>query len=92
MRLVVGLGNPGPRYARTRHNVGFRVVERLARRHRIDLDEERFAGRFGQGAIGDDVVGLLEPATWMNRSGDAVAAAAKPFDLQALNHGVCDSR
>lgn len=83
MKLVVGLGNPGPRYARSRHNVGFRVVEHLARDQGLDLDAERFLGRYAEGflppAPGSDAdaerLGLLEPATFMNRSGDAVAAA-----------------
>lgn len=80
MKLVVGLGNPGPRYAHTRHNVGFRVVERLAERRGVLLDEARFQGRFGSGwlpAAGDErvAVGLLQPLTFMNCSGSAVAEA-----------------
>lgn len=80
MRLLVGLGNPGPRYAATRHNVGFRILERFADRHRIALDQERFGGRFGRGWLrrpGAEPLelGLLEPLTFMNRSGQAVAAA-----------------
>lgn len=80
MMLLVGLGNPGSRYAATRHNVGFRVVERWASRHRIQLDQERFGGRFGRGwaqrrdATAMDVA-VLEPLAYMNRSGACVAAA-----------------
>ena len=78
--LVVGLGNPGSRYAETRHNVGFRVVERFARGFGIALDEEAYGGRFGRGpvAVGDGPpldVALLLPETFMNLSGDAVCAA-----------------
>lgn len=80
MKLVVGLGNPGRRYAATRHNVGFRVVERFAARHAIALDAQRFGGRFGRGRLVPDAgapldVGVLEPLTFMNRSGAAVAEA-----------------
>lgn len=78
MKLVVGLGNPGPRYASTRHNVGFRVVEHFAATRGIPLDAERFAGRFGRGRLASGLdVGLLEPLTFMNRSGDAVAEALR---------------
>lgn len=70
MRLVVGLGNPGPRYAGTRHNVGFLVVDELARRHAVTFR----AGRDGREArLGG--VRLLEPGTFMNLSGTAVQAA-----------------
>lgn len=75
MKLVVGLGNPGRRYAATRHNVGFRVVERFAAVRGIALDAECFHGRFGRGRLGDLDVGVLEPLTYMNLSGDAVVAA-----------------
>jgi PTH1 family peptidyl-tRNA hydrolase len=79
LKLVVGLGNPGPRYARTRHNVGWRVAERFAAAHALRLDREAYGGRFGRGPIacGEHVldVGVLEPLDFMNRSGDAVAEA-----------------
>ncbi|MEB2344049.1 MAG: aminoacyl-tRNA hydrolase [Deltaproteobacteria bacterium] len=85
MKLVVGLGNPGPEYAETRHNAGFRVVERLAERHRIALRRERrFAGLFGEGNARGVAVGLLEPQTWMNRSGQAVVAAVDALPLGDL--------
>jgi len=77
MKLIVGLGNPGPRYAATRHNAGFRVVERLAERLGAELGGERFGGRFGTAALGDETLLLLTPETWMNRSGDALAAALR---------------
>jgi PTH1 family peptidyl-tRNA hydrolase len=75
MKLIVGLGNPGSRYAGTRHNVGFLVVERVARRAGIGLDGERLSGRFGLGRVAGEDVGLLLPSTFMNRSGEAVGAA-----------------
>jgi PTH1 family peptidyl-tRNA hydrolase len=82
VKLVVGLGNPGPRYAGTRHNVGFRVVERFAADRRIPLDERRFGGRFGRGSValpaGERLdVGVLEPESFMNRSGQVVREALR---------------
>jgi PTH1 family peptidyl-tRNA hydrolase len=75
MKLIVGLGNPGPRYARTRHNVGFRVLEAVAERAGAELAKQRFGGRHGEGALAGERVALLAPETFMNRSGDAVAEA-----------------
>jgi PTH1 family peptidyl-tRNA hydrolase len=87
VKLVVGLGNPGPRYARTRHNAGFRIVERFAERHAIALASERFGGRFGRGRVpgpaGEPLdVGVLEPQEFMNRSGDAVALALAKLPVE----------
>lgn len=74
---MVGLGNPGPRYVATRHNIGFRVLECFGQRHRISLLGRRFFGRYGSGRVGNLEVGLLAPQTFMNRSGQAVAAALR---------------
>ena len=87
MKLVVGLGNPGPRYARTRHNAGFRVAECFAARHAIALDAERFGGLFGRGRVAFPGVesldvGVLEPQGFMNRSGDAVALALSKLPVE----------
>ncbi len=85
MKLVVGLGNPGPEYADSRHNAGFRVVAELARRHGIALSRERrLLGRFGRGRVCGIETGLLEPHTYMNRSGEAVVAATTEFPLAEL--------
>jgi PTH1 family peptidyl-tRNA hydrolase len=78
VKLVVALGNPGRRYVRTRHNVGFRVAERLRERWRLPEPGQRFEGRFARGrvaSLGDLDVGVLEPQTFMNESGACVAAA-----------------
>jgi PTH1 family peptidyl-tRNA hydrolase len=75
VKLIVGLGNPGPRYRESRHNVGFRVVDRLASRLGIALTQARFEGHFGSGRVRGIEVGLLEPQTFMNDSGRAVLAA-----------------
>lgn len=72
--VILGLGNPGETYRSTRHNVGFEVVDRLAARHRIDLATRRFGAVMGQGAVAGRQVWLLEPQTYMNLSGESVAA------------------
>ena len=81
MRLLVGLGNPGPRYAGNRHNVGFMAVEAIARRHGIGPWRPRFKGVAAEGAIGGERVLLLLPRTYMNDSGLAVAEAAHFYKL-----------
>jgi PTH1 family peptidyl-tRNA hydrolase len=76
LRLIVGLGNPDDKYAHTRHNVGFDVVDRLSQRWQIPLSENRkFQGEFGDGlAIAGHKIALLKPTTYMNRSGQSVRA------------------
>ncbi len=76
MRLVVGLGNPGARYERTRHNVGFDVVAVLAERHGVGLRDKRFKAKLGRGRIADESVILACPQTWMNLSGDSIGPMA----------------
>jgi PTH1 family peptidyl-tRNA hydrolase len=75
VKLVVGLGNPGPRYARSRHNVGFRVLDAVAERARAGPAERRFAGRYAECTLAGERVGLLAPETFMNRSGESVVEA-----------------
>jgi PTH1 family peptidyl-tRNA hydrolase len=77
MLLVVGLGNPGAKYANNRHNVGFMVVDRLAERLRAPAFREKFSGLFTRVATPDVV--LLKPLTYMNLSGESVQAAMKFF-------------
>ncbi len=76
MHLLVGLGNPGTGYRKTRHNLGFEVVDRLARRHSVDLSRKRFKAVFGKGTISSEQVLLSKPQTYMNRSGDSVGVMA----------------
>jgi len=78
---VVGLGNPGPAYERTRHNVGHLVVRELARRHGFPRAKRGYEGRFAAGRISGHDVGLLQPTTWMNDSGRSVAAALRALKL-----------
>ena len=81
MQLLVGLGNPGPQYARNRHNVGFMAVEAIARAHRIGPWRRRFQGVAAEGPIkGERVIALL-PGTYMNDSGRAVAEAAHFYKI-----------
>jgi len=78
--LIVGLGNPGPRYARTRHNVGYMVADLVAARAGADF-RKKYNGRFAEGRLGDVRVGLLEPETYMNLSGRSVAEAARFYKV-----------
>ena len=75
MYLIVGLGNPGRQYEKTRHNVGFEVIDRLADRLSASVDEKKFKGCYGKGVIGGNKVILLKPLTYMNLSGESVRAA-----------------
>lgn len=81
MILVAGLGNPGPRYASTRHNLGFMVVDRLAMRAGGAAFREKFHGHYADVEIGSGRVGLLKPATYMNESGRSLQAATAFFKL-----------
>ncbi|QDQ26441.1 aminoacyl-tRNA hydrolase [Chitinimonas arctica] len=82
IRLVVGLGNPGPEYADTRHNAGFWWVDALARELRLDLKpESKFFGFSARAKLGEGEVFLLQPTTYMNRSGHAVAALARFYKI-----------
>jgi PTH1 family peptidyl-tRNA hydrolase len=82
MRLLVGLGNPGARYTGNRHNIGFMVVEAIARRHSIGPWRRRFHGVAAEGPIGGERALLLMPGTYMNDSGLAVADAARFYKLE----------
>lgn len=82
MKLVVGLGNPGPKYEGTRHNVGFDVIDELATRSDLRLTAEKFHGFFGEVRIGDERVVLLKPTTLMNRSGQAALAVGRFYKLE----------
>lgn len=81
MKLIVGLGNPGPRYEATRHNAGFLVVDALAEKHGIALDSEKFAGVVGQGQLLNESCLFLKPMTFMNLSGRSVAQAARFYKI-----------
>ena len=82
MKLICGLGNPGAEHTSDRHNAGFLVVDRLADRLGIPLDASKFDARVGAGRLGGERVLLLEPETYMNLSGRAVAAAARFYKVE----------
>lgn len=81
MRLLVGLGNPGTRYARNRHNVGFMVIDAIARKHDNTGFRNRFKGELSEAFIGGNRVLLLKPQTFMNASGESVGEASRFFKL-----------
>jgi PTH1 family peptidyl-tRNA hydrolase len=79
--LVVGLGNPGREYARNRHNVGYLVVDELARRH-VGSWRSKFSGQLAEVRLDGHKVALLKPETYMNDSGRAVSAAARFYKVE----------
>ena len=81
MRLFVGLGNPGTKYQGNRHNIGFMVVDEIARRHGFAPWRRRFQGETSEGTLTGERVILLKPATYMNVSGNAVQDASQFFKL-----------
>ncbi len=83
--LIVGLGNPGPEYAGTRHNVGFDVIDALANANKIKIDKAKHKARLGVGKINDVGVVLVKPMTFMNVSGQAIAPLLKEYGLKAEN-------
>ena len=82
MRLFVGLGNPGPKYARNRHNIGCMAVDRIAEDHGFPAFRSRFQGLLSEGRLGSERVALLKPQTFMNLSGQSVGEAMRYFKLE----------
>ena len=76
MKLIAGLGNPGLKYARNRHNVGFMVLSHLARVERVEFNRQRFNAQLAEVTLGGERVLLLKPQTYMNASGSAVGKLA----------------
>ena len=79
MKVIVGLGNPGIRYQRSRHNIGFQVADRLAEINHILISTKRFKALYGKGWIDSQEVVLAKPMTFMNRSGEAVKKCVRFF-------------
>ncbi len=85
MILLVGLGNPGPKFANNRHNIGFMAADEIVRRHNLSSWRKKFHGEFAEGVVDGHKVMVLKPMTYMNESGRAVAAAARFYGLDADN-------
>lgn len=86
MKIIIGLGNPGKKYKGSRHNIGFRVVEEIARRFPVEKEESRFDAIIGHTRINGEKVLLVKPLTYMNLSGKAVRPLVNWYkaDLQDL--------
>ena len=85
MKLIVGLGNPGTKYAGTRHNVGFSVIVGLADKYNIELSEKKHKAIYGRGMIEGEKVILAMPQTFMNLSGESIKEAIDFYKIQKEN-------
>ncbi len=82
MYLIAGLGNLSPRYDKTRHNIGFEMVDSLAARHNISFGKSGLKGLVGKGVIGGEKVILVKPATYMNLSGECIRAVCDYYRIE----------
>jgi peptidyl-tRNA hydrolase, PTH1 family len=82
VKLVVGLGNPGPKYERTRHNIGFLAIDAIVQRWKLRGPREKFNGEIAEGEIDGERVIALKPMTFMNNSGESVAPAARFYKIE----------
>lgn len=85
MYLILGLGNPGPEYDRTRHNAGYLVVDALAGKHRIKISQHKYNSHYGDGEIDNCRVVISKPLTYMNESGKAAKAILNALDIPLEN-------
>ncbi|MBS5984438.1 aminoacyl-tRNA hydrolase [Clostridium butyricum] len=81
MFLIVGLGNPGSQYEDTRHNIGFKVVDNIAKEYNIEINRQKFKGMCGEGFINGEKVILLKPTTYMNLSGESIREVVDFYKL-----------
>jgi peptidyl-tRNA hydrolase, PTH1 family len=81
VKLIVGLGNPGKKYERTRHNVGFLVIDQLAAQNKIVLDKSLCGALIGEGVVEGEKIVLAKPQTFMNQSGEAVASLIQEYGI-----------
>lgn len=82
MFLIVGLGNPGKEYEDTRHNIGFKVVDNIAKEYNIQINRQKFKGIYGEGFINGEKVILLKPTTYMNLSGESVREVVNFYNIE----------
>ena len=82
MKIIVGLGNPGRQYEKTRHNVGFEVIDVLANKWSISLNQAKHKGIYGMGVVNGEKVILLKPLTYMNLSGESIAEVMNFFKIE----------
>ncbi|MBE6062564.1 MAG: aminoacyl-tRNA hydrolase [Clostridium butyricum] len=81
MFLIVGLGNPGLQYENTRHNIGFKVIDNIAKEYNIEINRQKFKGIYGEGFINNEKVILLKPSTYMNLSGESIREVVDFYKL-----------
>ncbi|KOY64590.1 aminoacyl-tRNA hydrolase [Clostridium sporogenes] len=85
MYLVVGLGNIGEEYKKTRHNIGFDAIDIISEKYNIKINRQKFKGSYGEGRIGNEKVILLKPSTYMNLSGESVIEAVNFYKINKEN-------
>ena len=85
MYLIIGLGNPEKDYGKTRHNMGFNVINELSKEYSIDINKSKFKGLYGDGTIENEKVILLKPQTYMNLSGESVIEAVNFYKIPLQN-------
>ena len=85
MYLIVGLGNPEPEYSKTRHNMGFDVINKLSEKYNIDVSKKDFDGLIGSGEIENQKVILLKPQTYMNESGKSIIKVKEYYKIPTEN-------
>ena len=85
MYLIIGLGNPESEYSKTRHNMGFNTINKLAKQYEINIDKSKFKGLYGDGIIEGEKVILLKPQTYMNLSGESVKEIVDFYKLDINN-------
>ncbi|MBE3571302.1 MAG: aminoacyl-tRNA hydrolase, partial [Bacillales bacterium] len=81
MRLIVGLGNPGKQYDKTRHNIGFEIIDKLSETLNIPLDQAKLKGLYGIGHVNGEKLLLLKPLTYMNLSGESIRACLDYYHI-----------
>ena len=85
MKLIAGLGNPGRRYEKSRHNIGYMCLNRFAREHGIHFNKKQCLSRVGLGEVAGNKVVLARPQTFMNRSGEAIGRLTRKYDISPEN-------